>query len=125
MRGRKIYGSLVPWNHVWCPGANWATTITVNAPFELGELKLIAGTYALWVLPNETDFELIVNSDNKAFHLNYNSTTDVGRMMMKLKKLDQPVEQLRFEIRPERDNKATVALVWENTEASVPLTVVE
>ena len=74
MRGRKIYGALVPYGKVWCPGANWATTIDVDADFQLGTLKLKKGAYALWVVPNENEFELIVNSDIKAFHLTINPT---------------------------------------------------
>jgi hypothetical protein len=123
MRGRKIYGSLVPYGEVWCPGANWATTITVDSDFQLGSLKLAKGSYAMWVVPNEKSFELIINSDAKAFHLDYKAESDLGKMKMNLKTLDQPVEQLTFEIRSDGANKATVALIWENTEASVPLSV--
>lgn len=123
MRGRKIYGGLVRYGDVWCPGANWATTITSPVAFTIGSLKLAAGSYALWVIPNANDFELIVNSDAKAFHLNHKSETDLGRMRMNLKTLDKPVEQLTFEIRPDTGATATVALVWENTEASVPIII--
>jgi hypothetical protein len=125
MRGRKIYGGLVPYGQVWCPGANWATTITVDSDFQLGTLKLKKGTYALWVLPKENDFELIVNSNARAFHLDYKSDTDIGRMKMNLKTLDKPVESLTFEVRndvgKDGGNKGTVALIWEKTEASVPI----
>lgn len=121
MRGRKIYGALVPYGQVWCPGANWATTITVDADFQLGTLKLKKGTYALWVVPNENDFELIVNSNARAFHLDYKSDTDIGRMKMNLKPLDKPMESLTFEVKNDGANKGTVALLWENTEASVPI----
>jgi hypothetical protein len=123
MRGRKIFGALVPYDHVWCPGANWATTIDVDADFQLGSLKLKKGAYALWVNPHANEFELIVNSDTRAFHLDYRSDKDIGRMKMNLKKLDKPVEQLTFEIRPDGGNKGTLALMWENTEASVPIVI--
>ena len=54
MRGRKIYGELVPYGKVWCPGANWATNITsLDAGLEIGTMKLKWGSYAIWVLPNE------------------------------------------------------------------------
>ena len=50
MRGRKIYGELVPYDEVWCPGANWATTITsLEGGLEIGTMKLPKGTYAIWV----------------------------------------------------------------------------
>src|SRR5579863_8258677 len=60
MRGRKIYGDLVPYGEVWCPGANWATTITsLEGGLEIGTMKLPKGTYAIWVLPTEKDWQAI------------------------------------------------------------------
>ena len=123
MRGRKIFGSLVPYDEIWCPGANWATSITSDAELEIGTMKLPKGSYALWVLPNETEWQAIINSDAKAFHLDHRGRTDLGRVKMNLKALDKPVEQLTFEIRSEGGKKGVIALQWEKTEASVPFTV--
>jgi hypothetical protein len=123
MRGRKIFGSLVPYGEVWCPGANWATAITADAGLEIGTMKLAAGSYALWVLPDEKEWQAILNSDAKAFHLDHRADRDLGRLKMNLKTLDAPVEQLTFEIRGAGGNQGTFALLWEKTEASIPLTV--
>ena len=125
MRGRKIYGELVPYGKIWCPGANWATNITsLDAGLEIGTMKLKWGSYAIWVLLNETEWQAIINSDAKAFHLAHDSDKDLGRIKMTLKTLDQPVESLTFEIRSDGGDKGTVALLWEKTEASFPFTVV-
>jgi hypothetical protein len=124
MRGRKIFGSLVPYDEVWCPGANWATAITAEAGLEIGAMKLPAGSYALWVLPNEREWQAILNRDAKAFHLDYRADKDIGRLKMNLKTLDAPVEQLTFEIRGAGGNKGTFTMLWEKTEASIPFTVV-
>ena len=125
MRGRKIYGELVPYDEVWCPGANWATSITsLEAGLEIGTMKLPKGTYAIWVLPTEKEWQAIINSDAKAFHLDHAPNRDIGRIKMNLKTLDQPVESLTFEVRSDGGNKGTVALIWEKTEASFPFAVV-
>jgi DUF2911 family protein len=125
MRGRKIYGELVPYGQVWCPGANWATSITsLDAGLEIGTMKLKWGSYAIWVLPNENEWQAIINSDAKAFHLSHASDKDLGRIKMNLKTLDQPVESLTFEVRSDGGDKGTVALLWEKTEASFPFIVV-
>jgi Protein of unknown function (DUF2911) len=125
MRGRKIFGGLVPYGQVWCPGANWATNITsLDAGLEIGSMKLKWGNYAIWVLPNENEWQAIINSDAKAFHLAHDSDKDLGRIKMNLKTLDQPVESLTFEVRSDGGDKGTVALLWEKTEASFPFTVV-
>lgn len=125
MRGRKIYGELVPYNEVWCPGANWATTITaLDAGLEIGTMKLPKGTYAIWVLPTEKEWQAIINSDARAFHMNYRESKDIGRVKMNVKSLAKAVESLTFEVRSDGGNKGTVALLWEKTEASFPFAVV-
>ena len=125
MRGRKIYGELVPYDEVWCPGANWVTNITSNdAGLEIGKMKLARGAYAIWVLPTAKEWQAILNSDSKAFHLDHDSNNDLGRIKMNLKPLDKPVESLTFEVRSDGGNKGTVTLIWENTEASFPFAVV-
>ncbi|HEX3376775.1 MAG TPA: DUF2911 domain-containing protein, partial [Candidatus Acidoferrales bacterium] len=48
MHGRKVMGGLVPFGEVWCTGANWATKITAEAPLQMGNLKLPAGSYSIW-----------------------------------------------------------------------------
>src|SRR6202171_63970 len=98
MRGRKIYGELVPYDEVWCPGANWVTSITsLDAGLEIGKMKLPRGAYAIWVLPTAKEWQAILNSESKAFHLDHNSDKDIGRIKMNLKPLDKPVESLIFE----------------------------
>jgi Protein of unknown function (DUF2911) len=124
MHGRKIMGELVPFGVVWCTGANWATKITTQANLEMGALKLPAGSYSIWTLPNQNEWVLIVNKQTGQFHLNYDSSQDFGRTKMNLKTLAEPVETFKIELRPDGGNKGTLALLWETTEASIPFTVV-
>ena len=125
MRGRKIYGGLVPYDEVWCPGANWITAITSeDAGLEIGSMKLAKGSYGIWVLPTAQEWTAILNRDAKAFHLDHDASKDIGKLKMDLKHLDAPVESLTFEIRSEGGNRGRVALIWEQTEASFPFTVV-
>ena len=123
MHGRKIFGALVPFGDVWCPGANVATAITTEADLQFGTLKLPKGAWSIWAVPGEKQWTLIVNKQTGQHHLDYDSAGDFGKTKMTLKMLADPVETLRFEIRPEGGNKGTLALLWETTEASVPFTV--
>jgi hypothetical protein len=123
MHGRKVMGGLVPFGVVWCTGANWATKITTQANLEMGGLKLPAGSYSIWTLPNAKEWTLIVNKQTGQFHLNYDSSLDFGRTKMNLKTLASPVETFKIELRSDGGNKGTLALVWETTEASIPFTV--
>ncbi len=124
VKGRKIWGALVPFGEVWCTGANWATKITTEANLEMGNLKLPAGSYSIWTIPNQNEWTLIINKQTGQFHLNYDSSRDFGRTKMNVKKLTTPVETFAIELRPEAGNKGTLALMWETTEASIPFTVV-
>jgi hypothetical protein len=124
MHGRKVMGGLVPFGEVWCTGANWATKITTEANLEMGGLKLPAGSYSIWTVPNQNEWTLIINKQTGQFHLNYDASQDFGRTKMNLKKLGAPVETFKIELRSGGDNQGTMALLWETTEASIPFTVV-
>jgi DUF2911 family protein len=125
MHGRKVMGGLVPFGEVWCTGANWATKITTEGNLEMGGLKLPAGSYSIWTIPNQNEWTLIINKQTGQFHLNYDSSRDFGRTKMSLKKLAAPVETFTIELRSDTSNKGTLALLWETTEASIPFTVVQ
>jgi len=125
MHGRKVMGGLVPFGVVWCTGANWATKITTQANLEMGGLKLPAGSYSIWTLPNQNEWALIINKQTGQFHLNYDSSQDFGRTKMNLKTLAAPVETFKIELRSDGGNQGTLALLWETTEASIPFTVAQ
>ncbi len=123
MHGRKVMGGLVPYGVVWCTGANWATKITTQAPLEMGGLKLPAGSYSIWTVPNASEWTLIINKQTGQFHLNYDASLDFGRTKMNLKTLDAPVETFKIDLRSDGGNQGTLALAWEKTEASIPFMV--
>jgi len=123
MHGRKIIGGLVPFGEVWCTGANWATKITSDGNLEMGGLKMPAGSYSIWTIPNQDQWTLIINKQTGQFHLNYDSSRDFGRTKMTVKTLADPVETFKIELRSDGANKGTLALLWERTEASIPFTV--
>ncbi len=124
MHGRKVMGGLVPFGEVWCTGANWATKITSEADLQMGSLKLPAGSYSIWTIPNAGEWTLIINKKTGQFHKDYDSSTDFGRTKMNLKTLAGPaVETFKIELRSDGGNQGTLALVWETTEASIPFTV--
>lgn len=123
MHGRKVMGGLVPYGEVWCTGANIATGFTLGADIRMGGLKLPKGEYSIWTLPGAQEWMLIINKETGQFHLNYNASLDFGRTKMELKTLPEAVETFRVELRDEGGQKGRLALLWENTEASIPFTV--
>ncbi len=116
-------GGLVPYGEVWCTGANWATKITTENDLDVNGLKLPKGSYSIWTLPGEKEWKLIINKQTGQFHLDYDESQDFARVAMNLKKLSSPVETFRIEVASEGGNKGTLHLIWENTDAWVPVTV--
>lgn len=125
MHGRRIFGGLVPFDKVWCTGANYATKITSDAPLQMGTLKIPAGSHSIWTIPDPKQWTLIINNQTGQFHLDYDESRDFGRTKMNGKPLDAPVETFKIEVRSEGGNKGTLALDWEKTEAYMPFTIVQ
>jgi len=123
MHGRKIMGNLVPYDEVWCTGANWATKITTEANLDINGLKLPKGSYSIWTLPNEKQWQLIINKQTGQFHLDYDQSQDFGRVKMNLKTQQSPVETFKIDLQSSGANKGTLSLLWETTDAWVPITV--
>jgi hypothetical protein len=123
--GRKIMGGLVPYGEVWCTGANWATKITTESDLDINGLKVPKGSYSIWTLPDEKQWMLIINKQTGQFHLNYDQSQDFARVKMNLKALTAPVETFKIEVAPTTGNSGTLSLLWENTDAWVPITVLK
>lgn len=124
-RGRKVMGNLVPYNEVWCAGANDATSLDTDADLMIGTMKVPKGSYTLWTLPNPNEWLLIVNKETGQWHTEYDSSRDFGRVKMSMKTLPEPVEQMHFQLTSAGGKNATLALSWEHTEVSVPITVLK
>ena len=124
MRGRTIFGRLVPFDRVWCPGADEATTLDSTRPLKVGDLSVPAGPHTIWVLPARETWKLVISQEPSGFHTNYNPSADLGRLEMRKRTLDAPIEQLTFFIAKNASGRGgTIAMMWETTEASVMFTV--
>jgi hypothetical protein len=128
MHGRKVMGGIVPYDEVWCTGANWATKITTEADLDINGLKVPKGSYTIWTVPNEKQWTLIINKQTGQFHLDYDKSQDFARVKMNLKTLPSSVETFKIELQPagastSGNNKGTLSLLWETTDAWVPITV--
>jgi hypothetical protein len=124
MHGRKIFGALVPYDRVWCTGANIATGLTSDADLQMGTLKIPKGSHSIWTIPRQDgDWTLIINNQTGQFHLDYDGSQDFGRTKMSTRPLGAPVETFKIEIRSDGGNKGTLALDWEKTEAYMAFTV--
>ena len=124
VKGRPIFGGLVPYGQVWRTGANNATKITFSTPVKLNGAEIPAGTYALFTIPGETEWTIIINKGAAQWGaFQYNETNDLVRVKATPLKLAEPVETFTIEINDIRDESATLNLTWEKTRVPVKLEV--
>lgn len=118
VKGRVIWGDLVPYDKVWRAGANESTTLQVSADVEIEGRKLPAGTYSLHMIPVKTEWTVIFNKNAKLWgSYDYKAEDDVLRVKVK----PQPVEmheRLTYAITPVSTEAAVVTMGWEKLKVS-------
>lgn len=67
-RGREIFGGVVPFDVVWTPGANWATTLETNKDIRINGVDIAAGAYSVWMTPREGSWTMTLNAETEFFH---------------------------------------------------------
>ena len=124
VKGRKIWGGLVPYGEVWRTGANENTTLQVSTPFKLEGHELPAGTYGLQTIPGEGDWTLILSKDAEQWGaFDYKPENDALRVTLRPRPAPQPVERLLFRFDDVTDSTATAVLAWERLELPFRLEV--
>ena len=115
VKGRKIWGDLVPYGEVWRTGANETTTIDVSADVEVEGKKLAKGKYALFTIPGEKEWIIIVNKTIAWGAYSYKEADDVLRATVTPAKSAAFHEKFTIEISPE----GVVSLLWENLQVNL------
>ena len=122
MRGRKIYGDLVPFDKVWRTGANEATTFVPSSDVEVGGKNVPAGSYTIFTVPTADQWKLIINKKTGEWGIPYKYESDeLGRVDMKVCKLPSPVEDFTISY-VKSGSGCTMHIDWETTRASVEIT---
>ncbi len=122
MRGRTIFGGVVPWNTVWRLGANAATQLVTSKTLRFGSVKVQPGTYSLFALPSESGWKLIINKQHGQWGTVYDSTQDLGRVPLKTEQLNEPVDQFTFSVEV-HEKSGLLSFEWERTEELIPFSV--
>jgi tetratricopeptide (TPR) repeat protein len=122
MKGRKVFGDLVPWNKVWRTGANNATRLKFNDDVMIGGQALKAGEYALYTIPAENEWEIIINKGSANWGTNYKMEDDVFRVKVKPVKLNEAVETFTMQFANVKPTSTDLQIMWDRTAVSVPIT---
>jgi hypothetical protein len=118
-KGRPVFGGLRPYGDLWRTGANAPTTISLSTAVKLNGTEVPAGKYALYTIPGEKEWTVIVHKDIKSSVFQYNPTNDLVRFKAVPVKLAEPVETFTIDINDIRDDSATLALVWDKTRVPI------
>lgn len=118
VRGRQIWGKLVPYNQVWRAGANEATTIRFSDPVRIENHQVKAGTYALFMLPRQGAWTVILNRRAKQWGaFEYDPRQDVLRLDVQPRTTPY-TEWLTYALDPTSDSTAYVELLWDRLKVS-------
>jgi tetratricopeptide (TPR) repeat protein len=123
VKGRKVFGDLVPYGKVWRTGANNATTITFGEDVMVGGKKLPAGKYGLLTIPGENEWTVIISKQTTVTSpADYKQDQDVVRVNTKPEKIPFSIETFMINIDNIKSNSCVIGLAWENVYASFDVT---
>ena len=124
MKGRKIFGELVPYGQVWRTGSDASTKIYFSTPVVLNGNDLDSGRYELFTIPGKTEWTIIFQKNKSQWgSYSYKQENDALRLKVKSGTPGQPVETFTFSFENITSKSAELAISWEKTKVLVPITI--
>jgi len=118
MKGRKVYGGLVPYGQVWRTGANEATAFVTTANLTVGGKSIPAGNYTLFTVPNPDNWKLIINKKTGEWGIPYKYEADeLLRADMKVSKLPSSAENFTISF-DQTGSACTLNVIWDDSKSS-------
>lgn len=123
MKGRKIFGDLVPFGKVWRTGANSASTLTFGEDVTIGGKKVAAGKYGLLTIPEKNTWTIIITKQlDVTSPAAYKPDQDVVRVMAEPMKMGDNMETFTMQFANIKPGSCDLQLMWEKTAVSLPVT---
>lgn len=121
MRGRAIFGDLVPYDKVWRTGANRPTAITFGEDVMVAGNNVKAGTYNLVTMPGRNSWTVkLLNTDMNAF--NYKAGSDVASFTVETVEMPMNIENFTIIFDEQTANSVNIGMMWDNIYVAVPVT---
>jgi Protein of unknown function (DUF2911) len=120
MKGRQIFGGLVPYGEVWRAGANEATTFVTASNLTVEGTDVPAGSYTLFAVPAQDKWTLIISKVTGEWGVPYKDeykAQELARVPMTVSKTSGPVENFTISFF-QSGGGCTLLMSWENTQAS-------
>ncbi len=123
MKGRKIYGDLVPYGKVWRTGANSATLISFADDVTIGGTKVKAGKYGLVTIPEKRNWTIIITKQlDVTSPAAYKQDQDVVRVEAKSMDMDETMESFTMQFANVKPNSTELHIMWDRTVVALPIT---
>lgn len=122
IKGRKIFGDLVPFGNVWRTGANNATTLTFADDVTIGGKKIPAGKYGLLSIPGKDSWTLIITKQlDVTSPAAYKQESDMVRVTAKPMAMSMKVETFTMQFADVKASTCELHIMWENTAVALPI----
>ncbi len=123
VKGREIFGTVVPYGQLWRTGANGATKFTATTDVMVEGQMLPAGSYSVFSIPTQDEWTLIFNKNTTASTDQYKQDEDVLRVKIKPSALGEKVENFTIGFTDMTDSTARLNMAWASVKASANLAV--
>ena len=122
MKGRKIFGDLVPFGKVWRTGANSATTLTFGDDVTIGGTKIPAGKYGLLSIPDKKSWTLIITKQlDVTSPAAYDAAQDVVRTEVKTMDMESALESFTMQFANVKPNSCELHIMWDRTAVALSI----
>lgn len=124
MRGRKVFGGLVPYGEVWRTGANNVSAITFAESVTIAGQEVPAGTYGILTIPNKSEWTIILSKNSQQWgSYSYSEDEDQLRFTVTPTTLSEAVETFTIDFSDVTTNSLRINIAWENTKVGFDVTV--
>ncbi|CEN44334.1 conserved exported hypothetical protein [Capnocytophaga canis] len=122
VRGRKVFGELVPFGKVWRVGANEATNITFQQNVLFGGKATKVGRYAIFITPEEKEWTVVLNYDADAWGAySYDPNENAIEIKVPVEKLKELQESLEITFEGISETKINLVIKWEYSKIQIPI----
>jgi hypothetical protein len=122
VKGRKVFGDLVPFGKVWRTGANSATTLNFSDSVTIGGTKMAPGKYGLLSIPGKDEWTMIITKQTDVTSpAAYKPESDVVRVKVKPVMLSQPVENFTMQFANVKPSSTDLQVMWDNIAVVLPI----
>ena len=125
-KGREIFGGLVPYNTVWCTGANEPTVFSTKTDISINGKTLPAGQYSLWTKPSPEQWTVYFNTKIPDWGVNFSGVSweteyDAAAVLTQVQKVDATIENFTISFERNEDQKPELIMAWDQTKIAVEI----